>query len=105
MVVAHQAPLSMEFTRQEYWSGLPFPSPGNLLNPGIEPMSPALQAVSLLSEAPGKTVADQAPLSMELFSSKNLLQSDTFLFTSFSPIIQILIKQRQFLISSLYNHA
>ena len=42
--VAHQAPLSMEFSRQEYWSGLPFPSPGDLPNPGIEPSSPALRA-------------------------------------------------------------
>ena len=40
--VAHQAPLSMEFSRQEYWSGLPFPSAGPLPNPGIEPASPAL---------------------------------------------------------------
>ena len=38
----HQAPLSMGFSRQEYWSGLPFPSPGNLPNPGIKPRSPAL---------------------------------------------------------------
>ena len=45
--VAHQAPLSMGFSRQEYWSGLPFPSPGDLPNPGIEPKSPALQADSL----------------------------------------------------------
>ena len=43
-------PLSMEFSRQEYWSGLPLPSPGDLPNPGIEPKSPALQADSLLSE-------------------------------------------------------
>ena len=42
--VAHQAPLSMEFSRQEYWRGLPFPSPGDLPDPGIEPVSPALQA-------------------------------------------------------------
>ena len=42
--VAHQAPLSMEFSRQEYWSGLPFPFPGDLPDPGIEPGSPALQA-------------------------------------------------------------
>ena len=50
--VAHQAPLSMEFSRQDYWCGLPFPSPGNLSHPGIEPespaWSPALQAYSLL---------------------------------------------------------
>ena len=49
-----QAPLSMGFSRQEYWSGLPFPSPGDLPNPGIEPGPPALQADSLPSEAPGK---------------------------------------------------
>ena len=45
--VAYQAPLSMGFSRQEYWSGLPFPSPGDLPNPGIEPRSPALQADAL----------------------------------------------------------
>ena len=44
----------MEFPRQEYWIGLPFPSPGDLPSPGIEPMSPALQADSLPSETPGK---------------------------------------------------
>ena len=52
--VAYQAPPSMEFSRQEYWSGLPFPSPGDLPNPGIEPGSPALQADALPSEPPGK---------------------------------------------------
>ena len=46
--VAHQAPLSMGFSRQEYWSGLPFPFPWDLPNPGIEPRSPALQVNSLL---------------------------------------------------------
>ena len=50
--VAYQAPQSMEFSRQEYWSGLPFPSPGDLPNPGIEPGSPALQADIVLSEPP-----------------------------------------------------
>ena len=45
--VAHQAPPSMGFSRQEYWSGLPFPSPGDLPNPGIEPQSPTLQADAL----------------------------------------------------------
>ena len=50
--VAHQAPLSMGFSRQEYWSGLPFPSPGNLPDPGIEPKSPALRADALTSEPP-----------------------------------------------------
>ena len=52
--VAYQAPLSLGFSRQEYWSGLPFPSPGNLPDPGIEPGSPALQADALTSEPPGK---------------------------------------------------
>ena len=47
--VARQAPLSMGFSRQESWSGLPFPSPGDLPNPGIEPGSPALQADALSS--------------------------------------------------------
>ena len=49
-----QASLSMEFSRQEYWSGWPFLSPGDLPNPGIEPGSPTLQADSLPSEPPGK---------------------------------------------------
>ena len=44
----------MEFSRQEYWSGLPFPFPGDLPNPGMEPWSPALQADSLLTELGGK---------------------------------------------------
>ena len=48
--VAYQAPPSMEFSRQEYWSGLPFPSPGGLSDLGIEPRSPALQADALPSE-------------------------------------------------------
>ena len=52
--VAHQAPLSMGFSRPEYWSGLPFPSPGNLPDPGTEPRSPELQADSLPSEPPGE---------------------------------------------------
>ena len=52
--VAYQAPLSMGLSRQEYWSGLPFPSPGDIPNPGIEPGSPALQADSLPTELPGK---------------------------------------------------
>ena len=50
----YQAPLSMGFSRREYSSGLPFPSPGDLPNPGVEPGSPALQADALPSEPPGK---------------------------------------------------
>ena len=52
--VAYQATPSMGFSRQEYWSGLPFPSPGDMPNQGIEPWSPALQADTLTSEPPGK---------------------------------------------------
>ena len=54
LTVARQAPLSMGFSRQEYWSGLPFSSPGDLPDPGIKPGSPALQADSLPTELPGK---------------------------------------------------
>ena len=52
--VAHQAPPSIGFSRQEYWNGLPFPSPGDLPNPGIKPTSPTLQADTLNSEPPVK---------------------------------------------------
>ena len=52
--IGHQAPLSMGFSRKEYWSGSPFPSPGDLPNPGIEPGSPALEADALPSEPPRK---------------------------------------------------
>ena len=55
--VAHQGAPSMEFSRQEYWSGLPFPSPGDLPDPGIEPRSPTLQADALPSELLGKPIA------------------------------------------------
>ena len=51
--IANQAPPSMGFSRQEYWSGLPFPSPGDLPDPGIEPRSPTLQADVLTSDPPG----------------------------------------------------
>ena len=52
LYVAYQAPLSMGFSRQEYWSGLPFPSPGDLPGSRVEPGSPALQADSLLTDPP-----------------------------------------------------
>ena len=57
--VVYQASLSVGFSRQDYWSGLPFPSPGDLPDPGIEPRSPALQANALPSEPPGKPVVVQ----------------------------------------------
>ena len=55
-IIDCQAPLSMGFSRQEYWSGLPFPSPGDLPDPRIETGSPALQADSLQFEPPGKPI-------------------------------------------------
>ena len=55
--VACQSPLSMEFSRQEYWSGQPLPSPGDLPDPGIKPGSPILQSDSLWSEPPGKPMS------------------------------------------------
>ena len=57
--VAHEAPPSMEFSRQDYWSGLPFPSPADLPNPGIKPGSPARQADALPSEPPGRSMTLQ----------------------------------------------
>ena len=63
--IAHQAPLSMGFSMQEYWSGLPFPSPGDPPNPGIKAGSPALQADFLLSE----------PIQGKIRVNVNLVQS------------------------------
>ena len=60
LYVAHQAPLSIGLSRQEYWSGLPFAFPGDLPYPWFQPRSPSLQADSLLTEQPGKTTSDLA---------------------------------------------
>ena len=79
--VAYQAPLSMGFSRQQGWSGLPFPSPGDFPDPGIEPGSPTLQADALPSEPPGKQLikkqsyhfADKDPYSQSYgFSSSHV---------------------------------
>ena len=51
-IVARQAPLSMEYSRQEYWTGLPFPTPGNLPDPGIKPAAPALSGGFFTTEPP-----------------------------------------------------
>ena len=72
--IAHQAPLSMGFSRQEYWSGLPFPSPGDLPDPGIEPRSPSLHADALTSEPPeDKTKAEDLTILVNsfIYSSNN----------------------------------
>ena len=58
----------MGFFRQEYWSGLPFPSPGDLPDPGIEPRSPALQADALTSEPPGKPNRSEVKLNINELS-------------------------------------
>ena len=57
----------MGFSRQEYWSGLPFPSPGGLPDPGIEPRSPTLQADALTSEPPGKPLPASGSFQMSQF--------------------------------------
>ena len=64
--VAYQAPQSMEFSRRVYWSGLLFPSLGNLSDPGIEPRSPTLQADALLFEPPGKPMQIWAGKSLQI---------------------------------------
>ena len=70
---AHQAPPSMGFSRQEYWSRLPFPSPGDLPEPGIKPGSPALQADALPSEPPGRRTSLILDNSLLLLPSLSLL--------------------------------
>ena len=70
--VAQQAPLSMGFSKQWYWSGLPFPSPGDLPDPGIEPGSPALQADSLPTKLQGKPSFDHRPAVNSLKKKKTL---------------------------------
>ena len=61
--VTYQATLTMGFSRQECWSGLPFPSPGDLPDPGIEPVSPALASGFFIAEAPGKSCTYSAAFS------------------------------------------
>ena len=65
--VALQAPLSMGFPRKEYWSGLPFPSPGDLPNPGIEPASPALAGRFCTTEPSGKPLSDSSYIFLIIF--------------------------------------
>ena len=83
--VAHQAPLSMGFSGQEHWSGLPFPSPGDLPDPGIKPRSPALQADTLTSKPPGKpldmTTLDSILKSRDYFTNKGA-SSQSYGFSS-----------------------
>ena len=88
--VACQAPLSMEFSRQGYRSGLPFPTPGDLPNPGIELGSPALQASSLPSESP---VVGQSgvgsPVSVHLYPLPDgFLSASLLFFCLFQPALE-----------------
>ena len=85
--VAHQAPLSMGFSRQEYWSGLPWPPPGDLPNPGMEPGSPAWQMDSLPSEPPGKPMMCKALIKLGLIKEcfMTLHFAPTKLWGSFFP--------------------
>ena len=82
---ARQAPLSMGFSRQEYWSGLPFSSPGDLPYPGIEPGSPVLQADSLPSEPPGKPILTGKMPNSALPLIFTSCESFTTKTTSFQP--------------------
>ena len=91
---AHQAPLSMGFSRQDYWSGWPFPFLGNLPDPGIEPGSPALQAGSLPTELPGKPLLF-SKVNYKWNFIKSLLQSFPFWFCQ-NPVFYQFIWQREF---------
>ena len=100
--VAHQAPLAMGFSRQQYWSGLPFPSPEDLPDPGIESRSAALQAEALTSEPPGKLYAEyimrnagmketQAVIKIAWRNINNLTYADdTILMAEINNIVNIL---------------
>ena len=79
MDCSHQAPLSMRFFRQGYWSGLPFPSAGDFPNSGIEPRSPALQADSLLTELQGKPQPSHKGIS-HTGNSRNFSEEVLFYF-------------------------
>ena len=76
MTVACQAPLSMGFPRQEYWSRLPFPSPGDLPDPGIKPLSPALAGGFFITEPPGK------PAKIDYGNIKSIVK-DSYLFINY----------------------
>ena len=81
--VAYQAPPSLGFSRQEYWSGLPLPSPGDLPDPGIEPRSPALQANALQSEPPGKFSVGK--INMEDFGEEGVQRNHGLTLKRLSP--------------------
>ena len=103
--VAYQAPPSMGFSRQEYWSGLPFPSPGDFPNPGIEPGSPIVRADTLPSEPPGKPWLSYLDLILPTFNyySQIFLEALwSFLEKSISFKIMIVVFEQHEWIKSSY---
>ena len=98
--VASQAPLSMEFSRQEYWNGLPFLSPGDLSDPGTEPRSHALQADSLLSEPAKKSgiylfMPKTQLLRLTTIKSMKLMLNSMSCFQVLSSLFCILLLQNE----------
>ena len=87
--VADQTPLSMWFSRQEYWSGLAFPSPGDLPHPGIEPRSPALQADALPSKPPGIKLVSPPNLKSLGSKPKDLINHRLGVFRKFQKQTRI----------------
>ena len=90
--VTCQPPLPMGFFRPEYWSGLPFPPPGDLPNPEIEPRSPALQAGSLPPEIPGKPREKEYPVYLLFFKSYVILLLLNKIFTALFWFIISLVR-------------
>ena len=88
----------MGFSRQEYWSGLPFPSPGNLPKPGIEPRSPASQAGALTSEPPGNAGVDEAQSGIKI-AGRNInhlrYADDTTLMAESEELKSLLVKVKR----------
>ena len=103
--VAHQTPLSMGFSRQEYWSGLPYPPPGDLPNPGVKPRSPSLQVDFLPSEPPGnprvlKNYAKSTLLMPYKWNNKTWMTEHlftTWLTEYLSPLLRHRAQKKRFL--------
>ena len=90
--VAHQAPPSTGFSRQEYWSGLPFPPPGDLPNPGTEPRSLSLQADALTSEPPGKPCKAPSVVPKIKENGQLLFKSSELLDGFWQRVLKVFIK-------------
>ena len=93
--VVHQAPLSMGFSRQEYWSGLPFPSPVDLPDPGIEPSSPALSGRFFTAEPPGKPSKPYSPLIFHQYDWK-IMKLSVSCSLAFFPAVRSQLVSQQF---------